>query len=99
VKRVVVQYELAHDRVVEHEALLAAVFEELAARPREGVRYEVLKLGDGVTFLHVATLATESNPLATLPAFQRFVAQIDERCVKPRASSVATLFGSYPTTP
>ncbi len=94
-KRVVVQYKLRVERVVEHEALLAAVFEELSAASPDGFGYEVLKLADGVSFVHSATLSGE-NPLPALQAFKRFVARIDERCESPPKTSAATLAGSFP---
>ena len=98
-RRVVVRYKLKGDRVSEHEALLTAVFEALAAAQPEGLRYDVLKLDDGVSFTHIATLANEGNPLVALEAFKRFTANLGERCEVPPSSSVATLFASHPPTP
>lgn len=95
-KRVVVQYKLHRDRVAEHEGLLAAVFEELAASPPEGLAYEVLKLADGVSYVHYATVGAPQNPLLALASFKRFSAQIAERCEVPPASAGATRIGRHP---
>lgn len=93
-KHVVVRYKLKADRVAEHEALLQGVFEELTERAPEGLAYNVFKLGDGLTFHHVAMIAA-GNPLASLDAFKRFVAEIGSRCDEPPVSSEGTLMGSY----
>jgi hypothetical protein len=99
VKTVVVRYRLKADRVAEHEALLARVFEELAVVKPAGLRYRALKLADGVSFVHLAEHAAADgageNPLTSLPAFRAFVASIRERCDEPPAASDTTALGAY----
>jgi hypothetical protein len=66
-----------------NEALVHAVFDELRARGPTGLRYATYRLGDGVTFVHVATVdAPEHNPLTTLPAFQAFQKDLKDRCAE-----------------
>lgn len=93
-KRVVVRYRLAAERAAEHEALLARVFEELAAVRPPGLRYRALRLADGVSFVHVAEHGDE-NPLTALPAFKAFVANIRERCEEPPVAADAAELGAY----
>lgn len=96
-KRVVVRYKIKVDRVAEHEELLGQVFAELAATRPTGLAYSALKLEDGVSFVHVATLSTADghNPLAALPAFKAFTADIAERCEEKVVSAPATALGAY----
>ena len=94
-RRVVVHYRLKADRVAEHEALLLPVFAELSQARPAGLSYEAMKLADGVSFVHVATLAGTDNPLLALASFKAFSADIRARCEEPPASADATLIGSY----
>ncbi|HSO38831.1 MAG TPA: hypothetical protein VLT33_40150, partial [Labilithrix sp.] len=57
-KRVVVRYKVKADRLEEHEDLLRKVFAELATARPAGLAYHALKLEDGVSFVHVATVST-----------------------------------------
>jgi hypothetical protein len=50
---------------------------------------------DGVTFVHVAQLPDDDNPLGALPEFAEFQREILDRCVEPPAPSRATVVGSY----
>jgi hypothetical protein len=59
------------------------------------LRYATYRLADGVTFLHVATVTADENPLASTAAFARFQEGLDERCAVPPSPSPATLIGYY----
>jgi hypothetical protein len=95
-RHVVVRYKLKSERVAEHEALLEAVFAELAERAPPGLDYQALKLGDGRSFVHVASIAGAENPLTSLPAFKAFTADVASRCEEPPVSSEGTRMGAYP---
>ncbi len=96
-RRVMVRYRLLPERVAEHEALLAAVFAELAAQRPAGLEYRVLRLADGVSFVHLATVAGADNPLTALAAFKAFTADIKARCADgPPVTTEVTLAGDYP---
>jgi hypothetical protein len=95
-RHVVVRYTLKSDRVAEHEALLAGVFAQLAERAPAGLAYQVVKLGDGVSFVHVASITGPENPLTSLPAFKAFTADVEGRCEERPVSSEGTLMGLYP---
>jgi hypothetical protein len=94
---VVVRYKVKPERLAEHEALIAAVFAQLAELAPAGIAYEVMRLADGLGFVHVATQSTEVNPLLGLPAFKAFAAEIKSRCDEPPVSSECTRLGSYGT--
>ncbi len=60
----------------------------------EGLRYATFRLGDGVSFLHVAMVDGE-NPLLESEAFGAFQTGIDGRCEEGPVPVDATLVGSY----
>ncbi len=93
---IVVRYEPRPDRADENQALVEDVFAELADATPAGLEYQVWRLADG-TFIHIAQLDHDDNPLTRLPAFARFVEHIDDRCVpehRPTAHP-ATRIGHY----
>jgi hypothetical protein len=90
-----VRYELKKERVEEHEALVRAVFAELATAAPEGIRYAAFKEPDGVSYVHVAFIAAKTNPLDAIVAFKAFTARIGERCVEPPAVVEVTQLGAY----
>lgn len=91
---VMVRYRVQPERVAENEALVRAVYEELAALEPEGLSYATFRLPDGVTFVHVAR-HDEDNPLHRVEAFQRFQDGIRERCDEPPVATAVEMIGSY----
>ena len=93
----VVRYRTKPDRAEENVALIEKVFAELDASRPEGLRYASFRLGDGVSFVHVAQVDTAdgSNPLTQAAAFQEFLRDIGDRCEEGPNASDATLVGSY----
>jgi hypothetical protein len=91
----VVRYRTLPERADENEQLIRAVFADLAAQNPEGIRYLALRLDDGVSFVHVAVLTSDENPLGALRTFREFLAGIDDRCVDGPAPTSATIVGSY----
>lgn len=94
---VVVRYKVKPGRVEENQRLVEAVYAELAERDPGGLRYLTLRLEDGVSFLHVASIDAEagSNPLSAVSAFADFTRDIAERCDEPPVAQNAQLVGSY----
>lgn len=92
---VVVRYRTTEDGAQRNQELVEKVFAELAETRPEGLRYMTFRLEDGVSFVHVATLEGEANPLSQSPAFAEFQRELLDRCVEPPAPSPATLVGSY----
>ena len=64
----VVRYRTKPEHAEENAELVRAVFAELAADDPGGLRYVTFRLEDGVTFVHVATIEGEVNPLASSAA-------------------------------
>ena len=96
-KAIVVRYETKPARADENQRLIEAVFAELDEREPEGFTYKVFRLEDGVSFLHVAIEHDVDDPdsLQDVPAFQAFVADIDDRCDVPPVATGATIVGGY----
>jgi hypothetical protein len=94
---IVVRYQAKPDRADENQQLIEAVFAELSEREPEGFTYKVFRLVDGVTFIHVVIEhdCEDSESLQTMPAFQAFVADIDDRCEVPPVATGATIVGGY----
>jgi len=95
--KVVVHYRVKPERADENERLIERVFAELAESDPGGLRYESYRLGDGVTFVHVASIEAEdgSNPLGAISAFADFTRDIAERCDERPVAQDARLVGSY----
>ena len=93
---IVVRYKPKTDRADENQALVEAVFAELAETDPGGVRYATFRLGDG-TFVHIADVEADPNPLTQIEAFGRFQADIGDRCEPGNGPDPqpATLIGSY----
>jgi hypothetical protein len=93
---VVVRYRPKEDRADENQALVEAVFAELNDADPGGVRYATYRLADG-TFVHIADVETDPNPLSNVAAFAEFQKGIGERCEPGEGPNpqAATLVGSY----
>jgi hypothetical protein len=91
----VVRYTTAAPAAEANEALVRAVFDALAQSRPEGVRYAAYRMDDGVSFLHVAVLDGDENPLMGIEAFRQFLSGITERCAEGPNVLNGTLLGAY----
>ncbi len=91
----VVRYRTKPERAEENASLVRDVYAELADQQPAGLRYITFRLDDGVSFVHVAMLDDEENPLTKSPAFAKFQAGIRERCVEGPAAADASVVGAY----
>jgi hypothetical protein len=91
----VIRYRTNPERADENEALIKAVFAELADHRPAGVRYVALRLDDGETFVHVVRLDGDDNPLPRAAAFQAFQAELGDRVADGPYPADATVVGSY----
>jgi hypothetical protein len=93
----VVRYKTKPERADENQALIEAVFAELAEAAPAGLSYESYRLDDGVSFLHVASIETDdgANPLTSTTAFATFLQGIGDRCTEPPIAVNANKIGSY----
>jgi len=94
-RTVMVSYTLKPDCVQESEALIAQVFEQLAREKTRGVHYQVFRLPDGVSLVHLATCEAEVNPVTLLDAHKRYTAGIRERCAEPPVNHRLQVLGDY----
>ena len=95
----VVRYRTNPQDADENERLIRYVFAELAAGQPDGLRYASFRLDDGVSFVHVAVLDSDENPLSRSAAFARFQSGINDRCADWPVASDATVVGSYRLLP
>lgn len=95
--QVLVRYKVKPDQAGENERLVKQVFAELKQVAPPGLRYGALRLADGVTFVHIASVETEDggNPLPSLAAFREFQAGLKGRCDEPPVPTEGTIVGSY----
>ena len=63
-RRVMVRYRVRPEEAERNEALVRAVYAELASVVPEGFAYATYKLPDGVSFVHVAASEDDATPLA-----------------------------------
>jgi hypothetical protein len=95
----VIRYMTNPECADENERLIRDVFAELAQQDPEGLRYAAFRLDDGVSFLHVAVLDGDENPLSTSAAFSEFQSGINDRCVDGPTPAESTVIGSYRLLP
>jgi hypothetical protein len=96
-RHVMVRYKVKPDRVAENEQLVHAVYEELGRTEPEGLRYATFQLGDGVSFVHLASIETEdgTSPLPQVSAFRRFQENIGDRCDEAPVATELRQIGSF----
>lgn len=93
-RTILVRYRTRPDQSDTNDALVRAVFDELATGQHPGFRYACLRAGDDV--VHVAALDDGAvNPLPGLASFAAFHAELDARCEVAPTAADATLVGSY----
>jgi hypothetical protein len=95
----VIRYRTKPECADENERLIKEVFAELGEGKPNGLRYAAFRLDDRVSFLHVAVLDGEENPLTSSPAFGTFQSGIKDRCVEGPVPSDATAIGNYQLLP
>jgi hypothetical protein len=91
----VIRYRTKPECADENERLIRGVFAELAEQKPAGLRYATFRLADGISFLHVAVLDAEENPLSSSPAFSEFQSAIGDRLDEGPAQSDATIIGNF----
>jgi hypothetical protein len=95
----VIRYRTKPEHADENKVLIQDVFAELSEDDPGGLHYAAFCLDDGVTFLHVAVLDGEVNPLTSSPAFAKFQSGIGERCAEGPVPADASMIGSYGLMP
>ena len=95
----VIRYRTKPEHADENERLIRDVFAELAERSPEGLHYAAFRLDDGVSFLHLAVIDGDENPLTSSAAFAAFQAGIADRVAEGPTPADATAVGSYRLLP
>ena len=97
ISTVVVRYTLRPEAMAEHVALIEAVMAQLRDERPTTVDYQVLRLADGVSFVHVSTCDTPdgTTPLGGLSSFREFQAGLASRVASPPEPSAADVIGAY----
>jgi hypothetical protein len=91
-----IRYKVHPGRADENEALVKAVYEQLAAERPEGLHYATFKLPDGVSFMHIVFETDQPGRiLGEVAAFMAFTADIESRCEEPPVATELTLVGAY----
>jgi hypothetical protein len=93
-RRTLVRYKAKSDATEVNQRLIEAVFEEMRSKSPEGVRYLVLKLGDG-GFVHFSITEDGATAIPGLEAFRAFQGGIKGRCIELPQSSEVTIVGNY----
>src|SRR3977135_1655935 len=93
----VVRYRTKPDRADENQARIEQAFAGAPGARPDGLRYMTVRLADGVSFIHVASVETDDgvNPLLTTPAFGEFQREIADRVEEGPVVTEATVVGSY----
>jgi hypothetical protein len=94
---VVVSYTIKPECFEEHVRLIEGVFDQLRTQAPATVEYKVMRLDDGVSFVHVSTSDTSdgTNPLPELSAFKAFQQDLGARLATPPNAGGASVVGNY----
>jgi hypothetical protein len=90
-----VRYKVKAESAAENERLIGQVFAQLAREKPAGVRYQVFKMPDGLTFVHLAASEADVNPVTLLEAFKQYTAAIKDRCEEPPQQAQLQVVGAY----
>jgi hypothetical protein len=90
-----IRYKVKPGHAGANEELVREVYEELAQARPNGFRYATFKLADGASFVHLASHEVDHNPLQELGAFQRFQAELRDRCEEQPVLTELEVVGSY----
>ena len=93
---IVVRYRPRPDQADHNQELIEQVFAQLTDEQPDGLRYACFRLDDG-TFVHIADVEADPNPLGGIAAFAAFQEGIMDRCGPDDGPNPqpATLVGSY----
>jgi hypothetical protein len=95
----VIRYMTKPESAAENDQLIQQVFAELNQEKPEGLRYTAFRLDDGVTFVHVAVIEGDENPLQASTAFAAFQSGIADRVAEGPFPADATVVGNYRLLP
>ena len=96
-RQTVVRYTTKDEAAAkENQGLIEKVFADLSATPLDGLcSYNVGVLEDGLSFVHVAVVDVDANPLLTLESFRAFSSTVGERTDAPPVAVTADVFAHF----
>ena len=94
-RKVMVRYKVKADAAASNREYIERVFAELAAEQPGGLRYASFIEPDGVSFMHIAFVEGDANPLGASAAFKAFQAGIRDRCEVPPQAIDLDQVGDY----
>ena len=84
------------ERVADVEAAATTMFSAIEQAQPEGVRYASCRLADSATFVILLQLEEGiENPLAAVPEFREFQANLKDWIAEPPTTEQLTVVGSY----
>jgi hypothetical protein len=92
-----VTYTVKPGREEENAALVRAVFEELAQKRPDGLRYAVFYMPDSRQFIHLYTNEGSATGVQGLDSFKAFVNGAEDRHEQPATVAQPELIGDYRT--
>lgn len=94
-KCVLVRYTVKPGHAARNEELVRAVYRELDETQPAGLRYATFVLDDGQSFVHLAEIEAEPNPLPEVRAFKAFQTDLGQRCEQPPAATELREIGAF----
>ncbi len=94
-KVIMVRYKVKPDQTEKNKDYIRKVFAALAKQAPANFRYSSFVMEDGVSFVHIVANSGDSNPLADLPEFKEFTAEIKARCEEPPVATPLQEVGAY----
>jgi hypothetical protein len=92
-----VSYTVKPGHEEENAALVRAVFEELAQKRPDGLRYAVFYMPDSRQFIHLYTNEGSPTGVQGLDSFKAFVNGAQDRHERPATFAQPELIGDYRT--
>lgn len=90
----IVRYDI-RENATDHQQLLEKVFDELASEDPGDIRYTVLSLNGGRTFLHVVINESEGEGLTRLATFGQFQKEFGNHLDGKVTREDISIVGSY----
>jgi hypothetical protein len=93
----IIRYKTKPEAADENQRLVEEVYRELADKKPAGLQYATFRLADGVSFVHIALIESDTGPtpLAKIAAFAEFQRELAQRCEEQPVAVGATVVGSY----
>jgi hypothetical protein len=93
-RRMLIRYTTKPEHTAENQQLIENTFAELKTRSPDGLRYMVLKIGEG-DFVHFVESEGATSPLGEIEAFRAFQKGVLDRCLERPQSGEASIVGNY----